>query len=34
LLAHPFAPLLANVSLPRRGPIYSTEGFETVADVV
>src|SRR5215218_602497 len=26
LLAHPFAPSLASVSLPRRGSIYSTEG--------
>src|SRR5215212_1368312 len=26
LLAHPFAPSLTNVSLPRRGSIYSTEG--------
>src|SRR5215218_10584425 len=26
LLAHPFAPCLASMSLPRRGSIYSTEG--------
>src|SRR5215212_2523945 len=34
LLAHPFAPCLASVSLPRRGSIYSSErGLETVSDV-
>src|SRR5215213_2118897 len=34
LLAHPFAPCLASVSLPQRGSIYSSErGLETVSDV-